>query len=83
MDTGGTLLLTWCSSEDDKHGCAVVGAGTVFRADTVAVLRSKSDGFQVYSRCVRILQLVASQHSYVTVTILDYTPQRLFAPTSP
>ena len=54
VDTGGSLQLTGCSSEDDKHGCVAVGVDTVLRADTVAVLRSKSDGFQVYSRCVPV-----------------------------
>lgn len=46
------MVLAGSSSEADKHSCVVVGLATEFRADAVAVLHSKSDAFQIYSRCV-------------------------------
>lgn len=50
VDSAGKLVVEGCSSEDDNHGCVVLGLATVFKADAVAVLRSKSNSFQIYSR---------------------------------
>lgn len=50
VDTAAEMNMVGCSSEDDRHGCVAVGLDTRCSLDTVAVLRSKSDGFQIYSR---------------------------------